>query len=173
MAGFTIKRVIRQILKSALIFSLIIFSLLSVNAQQIEFVQNKNSAGKASLTSDAYYSSFTLGTANFSPELRLPVQIFYDSSVKEDGLVGLGWKIPQLESSAVPTKDGALWTTPWGEKVSFYSRKNTSRDILNLFNEKERENAYFSPYADWTANGRADSGSWTFYGRKGVEIRLC
>ena len=86
--------------------------------------------------------------------------------MKEEGLVGLGWKIPQLESSAVPTKDGALWTTPWGEKVSFYSRKNTSRDILNLFNEKERENAYFSPYADWTANGRADSGSWTFYGHK-------
>ena len=156
----------RQILKPALIFLLIIFSLLSVNAQQIEFLQNKNSAGKASLTSDAYYSSFTLGTANFSPELRLPVQIFYDSSVKEDGLVGLGWKIPQLESSAVPTKDGALWTAPWGEKIYFYSRKNTSRDILNLFNEKERENAYFSPYADWTANGRADSGSWTFYGRK-------
>lgn len=166
MTNLTLNCVMKQVFKFTLIFLLIIFSLLSVNAQQIEFVQNKNSAGKASLTSDAYYSSFTLGTANFSPELRLPVQIFYDSSVKEDGLVGLGWKIPQLESSAVPTKDGALWTTPWGEKVSFYSRKNTSRDILNLFNEKERENAYFSPFADWTANGRADSGSWTIYGRK-------
>ena len=87
-------------------------SLLSVNAQQIEFVQNKNSAGKASLTSNAYYSSFTLGTANFSPELRLPVQIFYDSAIKDESLAGIGWKIPQLESSAVPTKDGALWTTP-------------------------------------------------------------
>lgn len=166
MTNLTLNCVMKQVFKFTLIFLLIIFSLLSVNAQQIEFVQNKNSAGKASLTSDAYYSSFTLGTANFSPELRLPVQIFYDSSVKEDGLVGLGWKIPQLESSAVPTKDGALWTAPWGEKIYFYSRKNTSRDILNLFNEKERENAYFSPYADWTANGRADSGSWTFYGRK-------
>ncbi len=98
--------------------------------------------------------------------MRLPVQIFYDSSVKEEGLVGLGWKIPQLESSAIPEKGGAIWTAPWGEKIFFYSRKNTSRDILNLFNEKERENAYFSPYADWTANGRADSGSWTIYGRK-------
>ena len=162
----TLNCVMKQIYKFTLIFSLIIFSLLSVNAQQIEFVQNKNSAGKASLTSDAYYSSFTLGTANFSPELRLPVQIFYDSAIKGEGLAGIGWEIPQLESSAVPTKDGALWTTPWGEKIYFYSRKNTSRDILNLFNEKERENAYFSPYADWTANGRADSGSWTFYGRK-------
>ena len=115
----TLNCVMKQIYKFTLIFSLIIFSLLSVNAQQIEFVQNKNSAGKASLTSDAYYSSFTIGTANFSPELRLPVQIFYDSSVKEDGLVGLGWKVPQLESSAVPTKDGALWTTPWGGENIF------------------------------------------------------
>ena len=98
--------------------------------------------------------------------MRLPVQIFYDSSVKEDGLVGLGWKIPQLESSAVPEKGGAIWTAPWGEKIFFYSRKNASGDVLDLFNEKERENAYFSPYADWTANGRADSGSWTIYGRK-------
>ncbi len=48
----------------------------------------------------------------------------------------------------------------------FYSRKNASKEVLNLFNEKERENAYFSPFADWTANGRADSGSWTIYGRK-------
>ena len=43
MAGFTIKRVMRQILKSALIFFLIIFSLLSVNAQQIEFINYKSS----------------------------------------------------------------------------------------------------------------------------------
>lgn len=98
--------------------------------------------------------------------MRLPVQIFYDSSVKEEGLVGLGWKIPQLESSAIPEKGGAIWTAPWGEKIFFYSRKNASEDVLDLFNEKERENAYFSPYADWTANGRADSGSWTIYGRK-------
>ena len=166
MAKFTISCVMRQILKYTLVFSLILFSLFSANAQQIDFLQSKNSAGKASLTSDAYYSSFTLGSANFSPELWLPVQIFYDSAVKDEGLAGLGWKIPQLESSAVPTKDGAVWTAPWGEKVYFYSRKNTSRDVLKLFNEQERENAYFSPYADWTANGRADSGSWTIYGRK-------
>ena len=166
MAGFTIKRVMRQILKPALIFSFIIFTLFTASAQQIDFLQNKNSAGKASLTSDAYYSSFTIGTANFSPELRLPIQIFYDSSVKDEGIAGVGWKIPQLESSAVPSENGAIWTTPWGEKVNFYSRRNTSKDVLSLFNETERENAYFSPYADWTANGRADSGSWTIYGRK-------
>ena len=156
-----------SVMKALLKFLLVmVVSFTSVSAQQLDFIQNKNSAGKASLTSDAYYSNFVLGTANFSPELRLPVQIFYDSSVKEEGLVGFGWKIPQLESSATPNEHGAVWTTPWGEKVFFYSRKNTSRDILNLYNERERENAYFSPFADWTANGRADSGSWTILGRK-------
>lgn len=156
-----------SVMKALLKFLLVmVVSFTSVSAQQLDFIQNKNSAGKASLTSDAYYSNFVLGTANFSPELRLPVQIFYDSSVKEEGLVGFGWKIPQLESSATPNEHGAVWTTPWGEKVFFYSRKNTSRDVLNLYNERERENAYFSPFADWTANGRADSGSWTIYGRK-------
>ncbi len=154
-------------MKAVLKFLLVmVVSFTSVSAQQLDFVQNKNSAGKASLTSDAYYSNFVLGTANFSPELRLPVQIFYDSSVKEEGLAGFGWKIPQLESSATPNEHGAVWTTPWGEKVFFYSRKNTSRDVLTLYNERERENAYFSPFADWTANGRADSGSWTIFGRK-------
>lgn len=119
MTYLTLNCVMKQVFKFTLIFSFIIFTLFTASAQQIEFVQNKNSAGKASLTSDAYYSSFTLGTANFSPELRLPVQIFYDSSVKEEGLVGLGWKIPQLESSAVPTKDGAIWTAPWGGENIF------------------------------------------------------
>lgn len=156
-----------SVMKAILKFLLVmVVSFTSISAQQLDFIQNKNSAGKASLTSDAYYSNFVLGTANFSPELRLPVQIFYDSSVKEEGLAGFGWKIPQLESSATPNEHGAVWTTPWGEKVFFYSRKNTSRDVLNLYNERERENAYFSPFADWTANGRADSGSWTIFGRK-------
>lgn len=123
------------VMKFILFLQLVLASNILLG-QNINFHQNKNSAGKASLTSDAYYSNFVLGTANFSPELRLPVQIFYDSSVKEEGIVGLGWKIPQLESSAVPEKGGALWTAPWGEKIYFYSRKNTSRDILNLFNEK-------------------------------------
>ncbi len=154
--------------------NLVILLILSVQAffcskvlfaQQIDFIQSKNSAGKASLTSNAYYVNNVIGVANFSPELKFPIQICYDSSVKEEGLIGTSWRIPQLESSAIPNENGALWTTPWGEKVFFYSRKNTSKEILNLYNEKERENAYFSPFADWTANGRANSGSWTIYGR--------
>lgn len=140
----------------------VFYSIILINGvcgREISFLQEKNSAGKASLTSDSYYLSYTLGVANFSPELRFPVQIFYDSSVREEGLVGSGWKIPQLESSAIPEEGGAIWTAPWGEKVFFYSRRNVSRDVLGFYNERERENAYFSPFADWTANGRADTGS--------------
>ncbi|PWM28729.1 MAG: hypothetical protein DBX55_08840, partial [Verrucomicrobia bacterium] len=155
-------------MKFTLVFSFILFSLLSAGAQQIDFVQNKNSFGKASLTSDSYYVNYILGVANFSPELRLPIQICYNSSLKEEGLLGAGWKIPQLESSAIPEEGGAVWTTPWGEKVFFYSRRSVSRDVLDFYNERERENVYFSPFADWTANGRADSGSWTIYGRKNM-----
>lgn len=90
--------------------------------QNINFHQNKNSAGKASLTSDAYYASFVIGTANFSPELRLPVQIFYDSFRKGRGSCGAG-----LENSPVGKfqrfreKGGRSLTAPWGDKYNFYS----------------------------------------------------
>ena len=150
-------------------FIIFILNILNIFAGQIDFYQNKNSAAKASLTSHSYYSTFTIGVANFSPELRLPLQMFYDSALKDEGLLGIAWKIPQLESSAIPNKEGAIWTTPWGEKVSFYSRKNSSKEVLELFKEEERENAYFSPFADWTANGRAESGSWTIFGRKDMK----
>ena len=109
MTNLTLNCVMKQVFKFTLIFLLIIFSLFTASAQQIDFLQNKNSAGKASLTSDAYYSSFTIGTANFFFFLRLPVQIFYDSAIKDEGLAGVGWKIPQLESSACRPK-----TAPFG-----------------------------------------------------------
>lgn len=139
---------------------------LGLQAQEINFKQNKSSAAKASLTSNGFYTDFVLDVANFSPELRMPIQVSYDSSSKAQGLLGFAWNIPQLESTVTPDKNGAIWTTPWGEKVAFYSRKNTDKETLAMFNETERENAYFSPFADWTANGREDSGSWTIFGRK-------
>jgi len=152
-------------------FLLLLFIQLFVSAfvfasDTTLFLQSKNSAGKASLTSNGYYAGYTMATANFSPELRLPIQLAYDSSNQSTGILGFGWSIPQLESSVDSDDKGTIWTTPWGEKISFYSRKDTSKDILSVFNEKERENSYFSPFGDWTANGRADTGSWTFFGRK-------
>lgn len=67
-------------------FVALILSSLNIFAGQIDFYQNKNSAAKASLTSHSYYSTFTIGVANFSPELRLPLQMFYDPGLKDEGL---------------------------------------------------------------------------------------
>ena len=138
-------------------------------AQQINFYQTKSAAGKSSLTSDSYYSEFTLGIANFSPELKYPIQISYDSAEKNESLLGVSWTIPQLESSIIPNKDGAIWTAPWGEKVSFLSRKNTDKEVLKAFNETEHKNAFFSPFADWSANGNPENGSWTIFGRNDMQ----
>lgn len=145
---------------------LIMFSVLGANAQNLDFSQKKNSLGKASLTSNAYYADFLLGRANFSPELAMPIQIFYDSSIKDSGLLGASWRIPQLESTVVPDRDGAIWTSPWGEQIKFFSRKNTDSKTLTLYRENDKGYSHFSPFADWVANGREDSGSWTFFGRK-------
>ena len=148
------------------LWALIMFPFASLEAQNLDFSQRKNSLGKASLTSNAYYVDFTLGRANFSPELAMPIQIFYDSSVKDSGLLGASWRIPQLESTVIPDKDGAIWTSPWGEQIKFFSRKNTDSKTLELYRENDKGYSHYSPFADWVANGREDSGSWTFFGRK-------
>lgn len=67
-------------------FVVLIISSLNIFAGQIDFYQNKNSVAKASLTSHSYNSTFTIGIANFSSELRLPLQMFYDSALKDEGL---------------------------------------------------------------------------------------
>jgi hypothetical protein len=77
----------------------------------LSFVSKPLTAGKASLTENGYLVPQNLGTANFSPELRLPVQLIYQSASEKTGMFGYGWNSPQLESSAVPERDGVLWTT--------------------------------------------------------------
>ena len=67
-------------------------------------------AGKASLTGDGYHVIRSLGTTQTSPDLRLPVQLFYDSASTDLGLLGHGWRIPQLESRAVPMDKNMNWT---------------------------------------------------------------
>ena len=48
----------------------------------VDFFSRPLSAGKASLTENAYFVSETLGVANFSPELRFPVQLIYQHPEK-------------------------------------------------------------------------------------------
>ena len=51
---------------------------------------------------------------NFSPELKLPIQIIYKSTNEKSSLGGFAWYSPQLESTAYYDKDDVLWSTPWG-----------------------------------------------------------
>ena len=92
---------------------------VSLFADAVAFLSKTMSAGKASLVENAYSIARTLDTANFSPELKLPVQLIYNSSVEKSGLFGFAWRSPQLESTACYDKDGVLRVTPWGEKIKF------------------------------------------------------
>ena len=91
-------------------------------AENINFLSRPLTAGKASLTENGFIVGQNLGTANFSPELRLPIQLIYNSSSEKTGIFGFGWSSPQLESSAYYDKNGCLWTTPWGEKIKFFPK---------------------------------------------------
>ena len=106
--------------KLFLLCSVLLFFLLS--ADQVDFLSKPMSAGKASLAENAYTISRLLDTANFSPELQLPIQLIYNSSVEKSGPFGFAWRSPQLESTAYYDKDGVLWITPWGEKIKFFPK---------------------------------------------------
>ena len=117
-------------------------------------------AGRASLASEGYVVEYHLGAANFAPELRLPVQLEYDSSRKRSGLLGWGWRCPQLESSASVGKDGLEWLTPWGETVVFAAQKDKAGKLLG----------YSAPFAPWRVvpagswDAAAASGTWRIEG---------
>ena len=105
----------------------------SLFADAINFLSKPMSAGKASLAENAYSISRLLGTANFSPELKLLVQLVYNSSIEKSGLFGVAWRSPQLESTAYYDKDGVLWVTPWGARIKFFSPKEkTPKDAIKI-----------------------------------------
>ena len=135
-------------------------------------------AGYALLSEDGYLVNQSIGVANFSPELRLPVQLVYSSASDRSGLFGHGWHCPQLESSVSPEKEGLTWTTPWGEQISFISKKVAAKSFLDLFKEEAKGSRdLFSPHADWEADsvqvrnntlmdctilGKRDYQGWSF-----------
>ena len=47
-------------------------------------------AGRASLTERGFVETRALGTANFAPELKLPVELVYRSASEASGLFGRG-----------------------------------------------------------------------------------
>ncbi|MGE4564100.1 MAG: hypothetical protein AB7F32_04460 [Victivallaceae bacterium] len=148
--------------------------LVSLQAgENLKFNARPLTAGKALLTTDGFTIERVLGIANFSPDLRLPIQLIYRSDVDATGIFGFGWSSPQLESSATPEKDGVLWVTPWGEKVRFFAKDKTDKDTLELYKEEMKgAKRFFAPYANWEADTAAapgtiaETGDWTFSGKR-------
>ena len=143
---------------------LALLSCLCLNGlagENVNFLAKPLTAGKASLTEQGYQVCRTLGSANFSPELRYPLQLIYNSTREESGIFGFAWYAPQLESTAYYDKDGILWVTPWGQKIKFLARTQS----------EDNKSSFYSPFADWKVANTTpkdaikQSGDWTFEGK--------
>lgn len=148
-------------LKQIILAILSCLCLTGVAGENVNFLAKPLTAGKASLTEHGYQVCRTLGSANFSPELRYPFQLIYNSAREENGIFGFAWYAPQLESTAYYDKDGILWITPWGEKIKFLARTQS----------EDNKSSFYSPFADWKVtnttpkNAIKQSGDWTFDGK--------
>ena len=134
---------------------------LSAHAEAPDFRYRPLLAGKASLTEPGFVVRRELGVAALAPELRIPVELVYESFSEASGAFGFGWRSPQLESSVRWEKDGLLWTTPWGERIRFYpKREKTPKDAIKLdpIENAKRGRGLFAPYADWESD--TESPDW-------------
>ena len=145
-------------------------------AEGVSFAHRPLLAGKASLASDGFEVSRTLGVAAISPELQIPVELVYDSSSESSGTFGFGWRSPQLESSVRWERDGVLWTTPWGEKVKFFPKKEkTPKDAVALapIEEAKKGSGLYAPYSDWEADSNssdyAKARQFSVMGKNGLK----
>ncbi len=152
--------------------NLIAFIILTLvlRADNVSFLSKSLTAGKASLTENAYILARTLETANFSPELRLPIQLVYRSDSQKNGMFGFAWSSPQLESMAFYDKDAVLWTTPWGEKIRFSAKRQIDeQEMAQLATSGIDAGKYvFSSHpSEWKATtierNYARSAEWVFY----------
>ena len=58
-------------------------------------------------------------------------------------------------------RDGLLWTTPWGEKMKFFpKREKTPKDAIRLdpIEDAKRGRGLFAPYSDWESD--TESPDW-------------
>lgn len=149
-------------LRRTLFAAVAALALFSARAESPDFRHRPLLAGKASLTEPGFVVRRELGVANFSPELRLPVELVYESSSERTGLFGFAWRCPQLESSVRWERDGLLWTTPWGERVKFFpKREKTPKDAVKLapVEAAKRGRGLFAPWTDWESD--TESPDWT------------
>ena len=150
------------------------FEMLGEIGKNNLFYSHPMTAGKALLSENAFSISKYLDTANFSPELQLPIQLIYKSSNESSGIFGFAWYSPQLESMAYYDKDGVLWVTPWGERIKFFPKdEKTSKDslVIELYEKAKEGRGFYAPYSEWEADTSArkyeNNGNWIFTGKKG------
>lgn len=141
----------KKVLLSLLITALV---SLSVSAREtLNFLLKPLAADKAALTENSFYLDKVLGVANFSPDLRLPVQLFYKSTSESTGMFGFGWssrswKVPQSRKRTVFF--GRLRGT---KRSGFYEKEKSTKEMLELYREGMKGRGdYYSPYAQWEAN---------------------
>ena len=153
----------------------VLATLVAGALENVNFISRPLTAGKASLTENGFILAEILGRANFSPELRLPIQLLYNSTSEKSGIFGFGWRSPQLESSAYYDKDGVLWMTPWGEEIKFFPKdadQPANAVKIELYEEAQKGRGFFAPYSEWEANTSASprnvaqSGDWIFTGKR-------
>ena len=98
----------------------VILSLLSASpASAVDWVYNPPHTGRI-LDGGGWMQMYTLGTIQASTEFTFPLQLVYLNTRENDGLFGLQWFCPQLESSIVPRGAGTfIWETPSGSIVVF------------------------------------------------------
>ena len=149
-------------LRRTLFAAVAALALVPARAESPDFRHRPLLAGKASLTEPGFVVRRELGVANLAPELRLPVELVYESSSERTGLFGFAWRCPQLESSVRWERDGLLWTTPWGERVKFFpKREKTPKDAVKLapVEAAKRGRGLFAPWTDWESD--TESPDWT------------
>ncbi len=144
-------------------------------AEPVDFSCKPMLAGRAALAGEGFYDIRTVGVANFSPELRFPVQLVYRSASDRTGLAGFAWSLPQLESRVAWDKDGMLWTAPWGEEIKFFEKQKQKpgKDALDVpfLDAENAGRGFYAPYSEWEAvpagGDPAKSKDWTVSGRRG------
>lgn len=145
----------RCLLAAALAALALLLPTSSARADAPDFRFRPLLAGKASLTEPGFVVRRELGVAALAPELRIPIELVYESSSEASGAFGFGWRSPQLESSVRWERDGLLWTTPWGERVKFFpKREKTPKDAIRLdpIEDAKRGRGLFAPYSDWESD---------------------
>lgn len=116
-------------------FSAIIFCHGLPAEEPLNLKTKSNWVGNPIITANGFQIVRELGSANFSAGLQYPLQIVYDSATPTSGILGISWRIPQLESSLTCTNNIITWHTPWNEIIKFTDNSKPANWLLNPKNE--------------------------------------